>query len=155
MFRGCCCHVGGRLAKPPRQRALQCRPPGTAGGDDGVFSARTDDFSFMETHLSLGFRWNSSQPVRSCRHWIRRWPQSGNQSQDVSVRCRSPIAAQNNSDCLSNATKALVLHVVGDLWIDTSGKVLYGPSPGSGRKRLPQWSKIANRVPSPKPTSTR
>jgi len=48
-----------------------------------VFSARTDDFSFMETHLSRGFRWNSSQPVRSCRHWIRRWPQFGDQPQDT------------------------------------------------------------------------
>ena len=37
----------------------------------------------METHLSRGFRWNSSQPVRSCRHWIGRRPKFGDQPQDV------------------------------------------------------------------------
>ncbi len=40
-------------------------------------------FAFMETHLSGGFGWNSSQPDGSCQHWIRRRPQFGDQPLDV------------------------------------------------------------------------
>jgi hypothetical protein len=42
-------------------RASQSSLPGADGGDNGVFSTGTDDFSFMETHLSRGFCWNSYQ----------------------------------------------------------------------------------------------
>ncbi len=49
----------------------------------GMFNSRTDDFSFMKKRIPCGFGWNSSQPVRSCRHWIRRWLQFGNEQHDV------------------------------------------------------------------------
>jgi hypothetical protein len=88
-----------------RHRARQSRPPGADGGDNGVFSAGTDDFSLMETRLSPGFCWNSSQPACPCRRWIRRWRPSGNQSQDFGeqhFRDSHPSHLDNNMAAMAD-----------------------------------------------------